>query len=274
VWVRRERRKKYALASHWPRFWAAAQARTLGAVLFPLRCALSAACIGVAVMGGWAKADSLPCSVNVFVSDHASCIVRVLSEDIRCRDVASRLDAAHVAKRCTIVVGGSPRATLNIFGEALRSLQRGGFRNVQFPSKFELTAQANIPFAEEFTNARAVVLVRVSASTYPPEGESTYPSDEAGRRDYFSRLMRATAKLRVLHSWKGPYSAGASIAVAMPQLCTGQCFPYRFQVGEKVVVFIWDSAEPIFVPPHLVIDAARVKDAISVLDALAVKTGT
>jgi len=244
----------------------------LGAGLFPLRYALSAGCIGVALVGGGAKADSLPCSVNVFVSDHASCIFQ--SEDIRCRDLASHLGAANVVKSCTIVVGGSERATLDIFGEALRSLQGGGFTNVRSASKFEVRAQAGIPFAEEFTNSTAVVLVRVIASTYPSQAASTYPS-EASKRDYLLALVRSTAKLKVLRSWKGPYSAGASVAVATPQrLCTGQCIPYPFQVGEEVVVFIGDSAEPISVEPSSVINAAHVKDAIPVLDALAAKTGT
>jgi hypothetical protein len=130
------------------------------------------------------------------------------------------------------------------------------------------------PFAEEFTNARAVVLVRVIASTYPSQALSTYPS-EASKRDYLLALGRSTAKLKVLRSWKGPYSAGASVAVAtQQQLCAGQCAPYPFQVGEKVVVFIADSAEPISVAPSSVINAAHVKDAIPVLDALAAKTGT
>jgi len=131
------------------------------------------------------------------------------------------------------------------------------------------------PFAEEFTNARAVVLVGVIASTYPRLIASTYPyPSEAARRDYLSRLLGATVKLRVLRSWKGSFSTGASIAVATQQLCTGLCMPYPFQVGEKVVVFIYDSAEPISVSPRSVIDAAHVKDAISALDALAVKAGT
>ena len=113
--------------------------------------------------------------------------------------------------------------------------------------------------AIQFANAHAVVLVRVSESTYPPNSDSL---------DYYSRSLRATARIQVLRSWKGPFSAGQFIAVATRQECLGFCVPYAFQRGEEVLVFVEDTAQPLSVTTFDVVAGPHVRDAMPELEAL------
>jgi hypothetical protein len=128
----------------------------------------------------------------------------------------------------------------------------------------QASAHAEIPLAERFAHAKAVVFVRVIESTFlQSDSLFEYPSE------FY------TATLEVRHSWKGPLSPGASIAVRTPKFCGGLCFWYPFRVGEEVVVLVNHSGDPSSLTAlDEVIDRALVKDAISVLDALATKSGT
>jgi hypothetical protein len=125
-------------------------------------------------------------------------------------------------------------------------------------------AHAEIPLAERFAHAKAVVLVRVIESTFP-QSDSLF--------EYPSEFYTATLEVR--RSWKGLLSPGASIAVRTPKFCGGLCFWYPFRVGEEVVVLVNHSGDLTSLTAlDEVIDRALVKDAISVLDALATKSGT
>ena len=130
-------------------------------------------------------------------------------------------------------------------------------------------AQADSTLAQELHNARAAVLVRVLESTYPVP---TYSGD----RDSMLRMWNATAKLLVLRSWKGQFPVGATITAAAVDMCAGACMPYPFQVGQEVVVFLYEEGEPVhaFAYPTSVIDGVhgiRVEDAIKTLDAAKAK---
>jgi hypothetical protein len=137
---------------------------------------------------------------------------------------------------------------------------------------FQTEAQADSSLEQLFQSARAAVLVRVL--------ESTYPSPPSKRdSESFSRLWDATAKLLVLRSWKGPFLAGSTISASGKDPCFGPCVPYQFQVGQEVVVFLYEEGEPVHAFaqfPNSVIDGdhgIRVEDAVRMLDAAA-KTGT
>src|SRR6266478_684708 len=104
----------------------------LGAAMSRLSRAFFTGSFGAALVVGWPAAGSEPSSLEVFVRENGSCIV--LSEEIPCKDMGSRLDAAHVPHSDTIVVSGPPQATYEMVGTELQSLQRAGF-NVRFPSK-------------------------------------------------------------------------------------------------------------------------------------------
>jgi hypothetical protein len=129
---------------------------------------------------------------------------------------------------------------------------------------FQGEAQADLTLAQRVAYAKAVVLVQVVESSYPPP---------AAALDYYIRAINSLAKLRVIRSWKGPYSTGATVTAETQQICGGFCFPYPFQVGQEVVVFTYDAAEPIHAYQGSVIDGSLVAQAIKELDALAVKAG-
>jgi hypothetical protein len=130
---------------------------------------------------------------------------------------------------------------------------------------FQGDAQADSSLAQQFAHANSVVLVRVTASTYPSGANSL---------DYYQRSLDSTASLLVITSWKGPFPAGASIRAATQQVCGGLCAPYPFRVGKVVVVFTGDVTDPIHPFLGSVIEGASVKEAILQLDALAANSGT
>jgi hypothetical protein len=130
---------------------------------------------------------------------------------------------------------------------------------------FQHGAQADQITAQRLASAKAVVLVKVEASAYPrPDGAP----------NYYMRSLKSTATLRVTRSWIGPYPVGAIITVETQQLCSGLCSPYPFQLGQEVVVFIGEEAEPIHASVGSVIDGPMVDQAVREMDMLAVKTGT
>jgi biopolymer transport protein ExbD len=95
--------------------------------------AFSAASLGCTLVVGCFAAAEPPSSLEVFVRDDGSCTV--LSQDVACKEVGERLEAAHVPVTDTIVLNGSRLASYEMVGAAMYSLQRAGYANVQFPSK-------------------------------------------------------------------------------------------------------------------------------------------
>jgi hypothetical protein len=99
-----------------------------------------------------------------------------------------------------------------------------------------------------FETAQTVILVRVV--------NSNPVTDSAG--------------VKVLKSWKGPFSAGRVLHVEPPAICAGgSCKPYVFQAGDKellIVVFDAKDREPIGAWDGWVWPAAESQPLIEALD--------
>lgn len=112
--------------------------------------------------------------------------------------------------------------------------------------------------AERFRAAKVVVLVRLLE---PP------------RVDTRDSSLGPLSKFLVLRSWKGPFSAGATITAATAALCYGaDCKPNPTQAGQMVLIFSLGDVQPIY--PIISVDGIDVDKKTPELDTLAVQTGT
>jgi len=113
--------------------------------------------------------------------------------------------------------------------------------------------------AEQFRAAKVVVLVRLLE---PPQVD---PSDSS---------LGPLSKFLVIRSWKGPFSAGATITVATAATCYGPsctAFLVPKQVGQSVMIFSLGDAQPIY---PMLVDGVDVDKKSGELDTLATQTGT
>jgi hypothetical protein len=74
-----------------------------------------------------------PTQIEIFALKEGNCTV--LSEELPCTEVGSRLRELLVPTNRTVVVSGSQHAPYTAVGAALQSLQRAGYIKVQFPNK-------------------------------------------------------------------------------------------------------------------------------------------
>jgi hypothetical protein len=130
----------------------------------------------------------------------------------------------------------------------------------------QVVAHAEPPLSEKCAHARAVVLVRVIDSTFPPPPESGH-SDALGPTYY-------TATLEVRRTWKGPLSPGARISVSTMRVCPGTCFWYPFRVGEDVIVFANQGDLTSLGLLDEAVDSSKIKEVTAVFDALGNEPGT
>jgi len=79
------------------------------------------------------RSDPTSAPIEIYASEDGRCTV--LSDKVACGTVGSRLLDAHTPLTQLIVLSGSPKATYDIVGAALQSLQLAGFVKIQFPSK-------------------------------------------------------------------------------------------------------------------------------------------
>jgi len=106
----------------------------------------------------------------------------------------------------------------------------------------------------DFDRFENIVLVTVINSTFPTRmGDAAY---------------RTHATAKVLKSWKGSQSVGATIHIVGPQTCAGpegSCVPYLAQAGEKLLIFTNDQL-PLVALKGNVSRAADSKHTMLVLD--------
>lgn len=115
-----------------------------------------------------------PSQIEIFVLKEGNCTV--LSKELPCTEVGSRLRDLLVPNNRTIVVSGSPYATYTMVGAALQSLQRAGYIEVQFPNKSshydasrDAVESANQP-AETFNSYSPSSMVEVRKLDELPSG--------------------------------------------------------------------------------------------------------
>jgi hypothetical protein len=111
---------------------------------------------------------------------------------------------------------------------------------------------------DRFRVAKVVVLVRLLE---PPQVD---PSDSS---------LGPLSKFLVIRSWKGPFSAGATITAATAAMCYGpNCKLYPTQAGQLVLIFSLGDVQPIY--PIIAVDGRDVDRKTRELDTLATQTGT
>jgi hypothetical protein len=113
--------------------------------------------------------------------------------------------------------------------------------------------------ADRFRAAKVVAVVRLLE---PPQLD---PRDSS---------WGPLSKFLVLHSWKGPFPAGATITVATSAMCYGPsctAFLAPKQVGQSVMILSLGDAQPIY---PMMIDGIDVDKKTRELDTLATQTGT
>jgi hypothetical protein len=116
--------------------------------------------------------------------------------------------------------------------------------------------------AERFRAAKFVALVRLLE---PPQVD---PRDSS---------WGPLSKFLVLRSWKGPFSAGATVTAATAAMCYGpRCTDFLFpkKVGQFAVISSLQDLQPIFPISGYGVDEAHIEGATAKVDALAAQTAT
>jgi hypothetical protein len=125
------------------------------------------------------------------------------------------------------------RSGANMFRAA--SVLLGSLLVVVVSQAMSDTAREEYWVKSSLEGTQTVILVRVVASTFHP-GDSALSSSSIDER----------AKVSVLKSWKGPFSAGNVVHVAPNIVCTGSCgSPFDLQNGEEVLIFTNSTEDPI-----------------------------
>jgi hypothetical protein len=115
--------------------------------------------------------------------------------------------------------------------------------------------------AEQFREAKVVALVRLLKSPQVDPRDSSWG---------------ALSKFLVVRSWKGPFSAGATIIAATSAYCGPfpHCETIFKQPGQLAVIVSGGDEQPIYPITKHIVGAANLTKAVVDLDALAAQAGT